>query len=769
MQRSELHKPAESNVEFQEQGLSVLAGTALLAGIIVTSFFSYLLFHSLAELFSIVIACGIFVIAWNARSFLDNNYLLFIGIAYLFTSGIELTHTLAYKGMGVFPKIDANPATQLWIAARTMQSISLLLAPLFIGRRLRYQAVFAVYAVVAALLIYGIFATHLFPDCYREGSGLTRFKKFSEYAISCILILSGFLLFRKKDVFEVRVLRLIVLSITAAVLAELSFAFYADVYDLFNLLGHVFHIISFALMYAAIIRTGLQNPDELIFRNLKESRKALNEQYSILHGVNENINAPIFSVDSSYRYTSFNKMHGAVMKAIYGAEIKVGDSLLDCMTVPADRETAKKNLDRALAGEQLVEAAYSGEESLAKKYFEVSHNPIRTDTGEVIGAVVMAKDMTEQKHAEETLRKSETEFKEAQRIAHIGSWDWDATSDTISWSDEYYRIYSLDPRLPTPNYQEHMKIYTAESSERLQKAVTKALRTGEPYELDLEMVRPDGSRGWITARGEAKRDGNGKITGLHGTAIDITERKRAEEEAQCAGAYNRSLIEASLDPLVTIGPDGTITDVNAATEKVTGCFRKELIGRDFSDYFTEPEQARAGYQQVFREGAVRDYPLEIKDREGRITPVLYNATVYRDALGKVIGVFAAARDITERKKAEAEARLNQARRKALLDLYQKMPAASVPHIISFVVERCANLTESAIGFVGLISDDNQHMKAHLWSEQATEECSIGKPLHFPLKDAGIWAEAIRQRRTMIINDYAAPHPLKRDIPRGMCS
>ncbi len=119
-----------------------------------------------------------------------------------------------------------------------------------------------------------------------------------------------------------------------------------------------------------------------------------------------------------------------------------------------------------------------------------------------------------------------------------------------------------------------------------------------------------------------------------------------------ANAYNRSLIEVSLDPLVTIGPDGKITDVNRATEIVTGYFRSELIGTDFSDYFTEPEKAKEGYQYVFQKGLVRDYQLEIRHKHGHITPVLYNASIYRDENGRVTGVFAAARDITELKKAE---------------------------------------------------------------------------------------------------------------------
>jgi len=130
---------------------------------------------------------------------------------------------------------------------------------------------------------------------------------------------------------------------------------------------------------------------------------------------------------------------------------------------------------------------------------------------------------------------------------------------------------------------------------------------------------------------------------------------------QAAFSYSRSLIEASLDPLVTISPDGKITDVNQATESVTGCSRAELVGSDFSDYFTEPDNARAGYRKVFSEGSVTDYPLAIRHTSGDITEVLYNATVYRNEAGEVEGVFAAARDITLRKQAEQQLRAEELR------------------------------------------------------------------------------------------------------------
>jgi PAS domain S-box-containing protein len=136
--------------------------------------------------------------------------------------------------------------------------------------------------------------------------------------------------------------------------------------------------------------------------------------------------------------------------------------------------------------------------------------------------------------------------------------------------------------------------------------------------------------------------------------IDITRRKQAEEELRQSNAYNRSLLESSLDILATITTDGKIGDVNAATEAATGYSRQELIGSDFSMYFTDPEKAARGYQQVFATGKVQDYELELQHKDGHITPVVYNASLYHDENGNVAGVYAAAQDITNRKRTERQ-------------------------------------------------------------------------------------------------------------------
>jgi PAS domain S-box-containing protein len=201
------------------------------------------------------------------------------------------------------------------------------------------------------------------------------------------------------------------------------------------------------------------------------------------------------------------------------------------------------------------------------------------------------------------------------------------------------------------------------------------LETPEQFTVnENENITKDGKRIWIRWINKPIYDGQGRIQEVLAVGMDITQRVHAEKrlketldnleklveerarELKISNEYNRNLIETALDPLVTIGANGKITDVNKATEHATGLSREELIGTDFADYFTQPEEAKEGYQQVFQDGEVKDYPLEIKHQDGTITPVLYNAAVYHDEQGEVMGIFAAARDITERKQAEEELR-----------------------------------------------------------------------------------------------------------------
>ncbi len=267
----------------------IIFGIPFLAGIYLTSYYNYLLFHSLAEIFGVVVSWCIFMVAWNSRRFMDNNYLLFIGIAYLFVGAIDLIHSLAYTGMGVFTGYGTNLPTQLWIAARYVESLSFLFAPLFLGRKLRANFVFAGYAGVFLLLMVSIFYWGIFPECFIEGVGLTPFKKISEYIISVILLGSAGLLIQKRSEFDPSVLRWLVASILVTICSELAFTLYTSAYGHANLIGHILEIISFYLIYKAIIVTGLMDPYNLLFRNLKQSEEALRESEGRYRGLSERL------------------------------------------------------------------------------------------------------------------------------------------------------------------------------------------------------------------------------------------------------------------------------------------------------------------------------------------------------------------------------------------------------------------------------------------------------------------------------------------------
>jgi len=267
--------------------------------------------------------------------------------------------------------------------------------------------------------------------------------------------------------------------------------------------------------------------------------------------------------------------------------------------------------------------------------------------------IKLAKSLSERNALVDTLRESEDRFRSVLENSLDATYRRNLETDSYDYmSPVIEQLTGFSAReISAMSINEIFNHIHPDDRVRVASELNQALDAGIGS-FDYRFKHKDGKYRWLADYFKVTRDQNGSPLFIGGVVRDITERKKAEEALRLSNIYNRSLIEASLDPLVTIGRDGKITDVNKATEKITGCSRNHLIGTDFSDYFTEPEKARKGYRQVFTDGKVWDYLLEIRHLDGHITPVLYNASVYRDENGEVIGVFAAARDITESKKAE---------------------------------------------------------------------------------------------------------------------
>jgi PAS domain S-box-containing protein len=234
-------------------------------------------------------------------------------------------------------------------------------------------------------------------------------------------------------------------------------------------------------------------------------------------------------------------------------------------------------------GNELDQSGFVTFESLHQRKdgstFPVEINRKRVELDRVYN-VNIVRDITQRKRAEETLREKSEELMEAQRLARLGSWRWDARTDTMTWSEALYRVYGIDPKLPLPSHQQHASLFTAESWNRLQDAVQSTLQNGTPFELDLEFIGA-GPTKWMTSRGEPLRDTEGRIIGLRGTAQDITERKRADEALRESGEKLRLILESTAEAIYGSDREGGCTFCNPACLRLLGYERvDELLGKD---------------------------------------------------------------------------------------------------------------------------------------------------------------------------------------------
>ncbi len=432
---------------------NILIGLLVFGGLYLTSLYHYLLFHTLTELFSIVIAFAIFVISWNSRRFLENNFLLFIGIAYLFVAGLDLAHTIAYKDMRVLIGYDSNLPAQLWIATRYVQSISLLIAPFFFRRKLDEKLVLMICAFASALILLSIFQWNVFPDCYIESIGLTPFKVISEYVISFILFASIFTIMRRRREFDPKVLPLIIWSVVLTIVSELTLTVYEHDYDFFNLIGHFFKILSFYLVYKAIIETGLSKPHDLLLRSAKQSEERFravaqtaadaiisidengeiifwNHSAAVIFGYSpeEIIGKPLLSiVPEKFREAHTQGLHRTVTtgrSAIIGRTIEMMALDKNGREFPVELSLAKweKNEELFFTGiVRDISRRKKAEEALQNVRSELELRVQRRTSELMIMNERLKREIQERQKAEEALRASETKY----RIVADNTYDWE--------------------------------------------------------------------------------------------------------------------------------------------------------------------------------------------------------------------------------------------------------------------------------------------------------------------------------------------------------
>ena len=599
---------------------------------------NYLLYHSLIELFSISIAITIFIIAWNSKKIIRNNYLLFLGISYIFIALFDLLHTLSYKGMNIFTGfLGSNLATQLWISARYIESISILLALLFITKRFNYKIQLAWYSLITALILLSIFYWKIFPVGYIEGSGLTSFKIISEYIISFILLIAIIFLFIRKKELNRRIFTLITASLFITVLSELSFTLYVDVYGLFSQLGHFLKILSFFLIYKAIVETGFSDPINLLFFKLKQSEA----KYRILF---KNMTQPFLlgkvilnekGKPIDYIFLEINKSWEKLN--VVSKEKVAGKRAFKIFSKP-DSYWLEIFGKVALTGESKIFEQFDVKN---KKWFTALIYSPKKDQFAVI-----LEDRTEKRKSEKVLKKSQEKFMDlANSITDI----YFAMDSNLNYTFCNVAYSSLI------GYKSKDLIgkswFDFDINKRykwIAKKYIQVITTGIPESFETSF---EDSKGIIyhTINAYPARDG------IIVENEDITQRKIIEEEIRKNKEFTETALNAQTDTFFLFDPvNKKAIRWNQAFNKISGYTDEEIIRMPVPDSYYSPEDLER--TKTFLENTPMSgngtIELDFICKNNSIVPTEYRISTIKDGKGNPKYLISVGRDITERKIAE---------------------------------------------------------------------------------------------------------------------
>ncbi|MDH5560690.1 MAG: PAS domain S-box protein [Deltaproteobacteria bacterium] len=705
---SEINAGNNHNQFFVGNTQNLLFGLILL-GLIIGSYYNYLLFHSLAEFFSIVVASGIFIVAWNTRRHLEAHYLLFLGIAYLFVAILDLFHTLSYSGMNIFSDGGKDIPTQLWIAGRFLESLSLLVSIGSIKGKLRERLIFGVYFIITALLLLSIFYWKIFPVCYEEGQGLTSFKIISEYVISFILIIAIIVIYQKNTVYKSGMLKLIIAAILFTIGSELAFTFYVDVYGFSNLTGHILKLISFYLIYKAIVVNCLQEPFDVLYNDLRQKDDFLRQTNLSLEELVEKRTAELIRSDQSLanaqEIAKVGSWHLDMKKdiltwsdetyRIFGFQIgeTVSNDIFFGFVHPDDRDKVNQAFQNSLRDKTTYEITHR---ILLKngsiKYVNERCRTFFDEDGKPLYSLGAVQDITQSYLAEKKLKKQQELFHSI--FYHIP-----------------VMISIYDPQLNLVNVNKHFEEIIGWTNEEIKtiNLMEKCYPDAE-YRKMAEEYMQSATIEWREFK-IATKDG-GKIDSIWsniklsddtrvGIGIDITERKKVEASTKAQARLLELIYLHSIDNLVLLDKDYNFIQVSKSYAKACQMDSSEFIGRnhfeiypsDLKDEFDKAKMEKSIYRRTARPFTFPDHP------EWGVTYWDLGLVPIMDHDGEIEYFIFTLRDVTEKKKAEETLRQKQAQ----LIQSQKMEAIGV--LAGGIAHDFNNILFSLIGYLNLALDE----------------------------------------------------------------
>ncbi|WP_321506560.1 PAS domain S-box protein [uncultured Methanoregula sp.] len=668
--------------------LQLVVAFAILAGLYGISLYNYLLFHGIVELACIAVAFSIFIIIWNIRRTIPDAFFLIVGISFLFIGGIDMVHALAYKGMGVFPGNDADLPTQLWIAARYFQSITFLIAAIFIGRSItkdrKYDAgiVLASCTAACALLFMSIFVWQNFPHCFIEGTGLTPFKIASEYIISLILIVTIAILILKREHFTPAVWKFLVAAQVFLILGELAFTTYVSVYGFMNMLGHLFRLISVYLIYRAFMIVTLRQPYDNLqdaYLKITASEEEIRANYEELADVQQALKESERKYRNLYHYAQVGLFETSLKDAsvvacnqrycdLFGfpsVEEALGKDVLGLYESPDARAEVSRILrDQGYIENHVVRFKNRSTGNLFCAVFSARYNHER-DVAE--GSIT---DITAQKVAEEMLRENATRLSLALGVGNAGVWEWNTETRQVSFDNPFHALLGYTPGELPGTLEEWLSYHNQEDVAVWMPKAEAYLRGESPiYESEHRIRTKAGEWAWIFTRGQyVTSPATAPRTRFVGIAMNVTEHKRAEAAILASERKFRETVRLLDEGYYSCTLEGVVIEHNVAFNHILGIDpEQDMKGTILPDFWQNPHDRESYVKELLAKGFIRNYTVNAKTVTGKPVIILASAHLVKNEPKQIQWIEGTFLDITDLRLAEKALRDEQEFSRLLLD------------------------------------------------------------------------------------------------------
>lgn len=379
--------------------------------------------------------------------------------------------------------------------------------------------------------------------------------------------------------------------------------------------------------------------------------------------------------------------------------------------------------------------------------------------------------ITEKKLAEEALHRSDDLLRNTEMLTKSGGWEWNIPKQTMFWTEEAYKIHDYAPNLKDHKIQDLIELslacYRPEDRLIILDAFNKCANKGIPYDLEFQFTSLKGRKIWIRTKAQAVYH-KGKIEKVIGYIGDISNQKKAEEILRESTEQFQTLADLSPAGIYLTDNTGNCIYANTAWCTMAGLSLKEAQGLGWLNgiYLEDREMVFSNWKRMVESNGKWGFEYRFQNKEGKITTVFGLASPQFDSNGQVSRYIGVNVDITERKDTERILQESELRLGSLVRILQHT-TNSIQELLDFTLEEAIKLTYSKIGYIYFYSEENKEFTLFSWSKQVMHECTIMNPKTlYKLEETGIWGEAVRQRKPIMVNDFHAPNSLKKGYPEG---